>query len=117
MVSTFEFADNIVGIMVNSNIDSEVVQKVHDEISKRLIDHKKINLYVEIDPGVSISLPAIIKDLTFKFNNSNKFSKIAVVTNMNWLQNIMEIKDLLMNAEIQCFNVENRLDAIQWITE
>jgi len=36
---------------------------------------------------------------------------------MNWLQNIMEIKDLMMDAEIESFNIENRLEAINWITE
>ncbi len=117
MVSTFEFADNIVGIMIKSEMDLEIMSEVHDVILKRISEHGKINLYVEIESGVSISLPAIIKDLTFKFANSNYFKKIAVVTNKDWLQNLMEIKGLLMEAEIQSYNLENRLDAINWITE
>lgn len=117
MVSTFEFADNIVGIMIKSDLDLDAIEEVHNEISKRILEHKKINLYVEIESGATFSLPAVLKDLTFKFKNSNKFKKIAVVTDMNWLQNLMEIKDLLMDAEIQSFNVENRLNAISWIAE
>jgi len=117
MVSTFELADNIVGIMIKSDVDLKVVDEVHAEILKRILEHKRINLYVEIESGVTISLPAVLKDLTFKFKNSDKFNKIAVVTDMNWLQNIMEIKDLMMDAEIESFNIENRLEAINWITE
>jgi len=49
MVSTFELADNIVGIMIKSDVDLKVVDEVHAEILKRILEHKRINLYVEID--------------------------------------------------------------------
>jgi len=40
-----------------------------------------------------------------------------VVTDINWFQNAMEIKDLLMDAEVQSFSLADRLKAISWIAE
>lgn len=34
MISSFEFAGNVVGVMIDSNIDEELIKKVHEEISE-----------------------------------------------------------------------------------
>lgn len=117
MVSTFEFADNVVGVLIKEDLNAEVMEHVHQLILERIDDHKKINLFIEIEAGLDVSLPALLKDVTFKFKNSDKFKRIAVVTNLNWFQNIMEIKDLLIDAEVKSFKIENRLNAISWIAE
>lgn len=117
MISTFEFADNVVGIMIKSKLDLKVIDEVHEEILKRVEQYNKINLYVEIEPGISVSIPALIKNIAFKISKPRIYNKIALVSDIQWLQNVMEIKDLLMDAEIRNFSVESRLDAIQWITE
>lgn len=117
MVSTFRFADNVVGVLIKEDLNAEVMDHVHQLILERVNEHKKINLFVEIEAGLDVSLPALIKDLTFKYKNSKKFYRIAVVTNLNWFQNIMEIKDLVMDTEVKSFKLENRLKAINWIVE
>ncbi len=117
MISTFEFADNVVGILIKSKLDLKLIDEVHEEILKRAEQYKKINLYVEIEPGISVSISALIKNVAFKISKPRIYNKIALVSDIQWLQNVMEIKDLLMDAEIRNFRVESRLDAIQWITE
>ena len=117
MVSTFKFADDVVGILITEDLDLEKISEVHKLILERVEKHKKINLYVEIEEGRHISMPAFFKDVAFKFTNGNKFKRIAVVTDINWFQNAMEIKDLLMDAEVQSFRLVDRLKAISWIAE
>jgi len=117
MVSTFKFADNVVGVLIKEDLNAEVIEHVHQLILERIDNHEKINLFIEIEDGLDVSLAALIKDVTFKFKNSDKFKRIAVVTNLIWFQNIMEIKDLLIDAEVKSFKIENRLNAITWIAE
>jgi hypothetical protein len=117
MISTFEFADNVAGILIKEDLTSEIMEQVHQLILEQVNFDEKINLYVEIEDGLHVSMPAFFKDVTFKFKNSAKFNKIAVVTNLDWFQNMMEIKDLLMDADVKSFTIENRLKAISWIAE
>lgn len=117
MISTFEFSDNIIGILIKNDLDVISIEEVHEAILERLKDHEKISLYVEIEAGVHFSAQAFIKDLVFKYKNAEKYRRIAVVTDLNWFQNMMEIKDLLMDAKVESFKIENRLKAINWIAE
>lgn len=117
MVSTFEFADNTIGIMINSKVDSDLIDEIHIAIIDKLKENKTINLFIEIESGKNISFSALLKDLKFKAEHAKQFRKIVVVTDLNWFQNIMEIKDLLMDAEVKTFDHKNRLKAINWIAE
>ena len=117
MVSTFEFSDKVVGILIKEDLDLTHIEEVHKLILERLDKHVKINLYIEIEKDLHISMTAFVKDVFFKFSNSDKFQKIALVTDINWFQNVMEIKDLLMDADVRSFDIEDRLKAISWIAE
>lgn len=117
MISTFEFSENIVGILIKTDLDETSIEEVHEVVLERLNNHEKISLYVEIEAGVHFSAQAFIKDLVLKYKNAEKYRRIAVVTDLNWFQNMMEIKDLLMEAKVESFKIKNRLKAINWIAE
>jgi len=117
MVSTFKFSKNVVGILIDSDISSQLIEEIHEMINDRLQENKTINLLIEIKPGNKISFNALIKDLKFKAEHAKQFKKIAVITDLNWFQNIMEIKDLLMDAEVKGYESKYRLKAMNWIAE
>jgi hypothetical protein len=83
-------------------------------------ENKKINLFIEIRTGSTISLEALLKDLVFTLRPRSvggQFYKIALVTNLIWFQKVMAFKDLVMNAEIRSFFNKNRMEAITWIAQ
>ena len=115
MVSTFEFADNVVGIMIDSNLDEDLMREVHQVVSLKLEEHKKINLFFELQSGNKMSVLAMLKDLNFKFNHLGQFNKITIVTDLFWLQHAMAIKDIVMPAEISIFSSKERVEGLDWI--
>ena len=117
MVSTFEFSDDVVGIMIDSNVDSKVLDEVHKIIEERFDMKKPMNLFVEIKQGVDIPVQIIMKDLIFKLKNAGRFRKIAVVTSPGIFQKVMKVKDLLMDAEVEVFTHKDRIAAMNWIAE
>ncbi|MCF4100118.1 STAS/SEC14 domain-containing protein [Gillisia sp. M10.2A] len=117
MVSTFEFADHVVGIIISSDVDNALVDEVHEVILERLQEHDKISLIVEIKKESRIHLSAMVKDLIFKFDHAGQFYKIAVVSDHLIMRNAMIIKDLFMKAEVKPFSSEKRLDAMNWIIQ
>lgn len=117
MVSSFEFANHVVGIMITSNVDKKLLKEIHKIISEKFIDHQRINLFVEINPGVEIPIKIIFKDMIFKLGNASRFNKIAVVSDPGFFKEAMKIKDLLMDAEVEAFVHKDRIKAMNWISE
>lgn len=117
MVSTFEFAGHVVGILITTDVDKKLLKEIHRVIDEKCKEHKYINLFVEVNRGMKIPLHLIFKDLIFKLDNASCFSKIAVVSDPGFFRNVMKIKDLLMNADVEAFNPEDRIKAMNWISE
>jgi hypothetical protein len=117
MVSTFKFADHVVGVLIESNLNDEVVHEVQAIIFEGFKENKKMNLFIEIRTGSKISLTAFLKDLFFTLKHADQFQKIALVTDLIWFQKVMAVKDLVMNAEIRSFSNKNRMEAITWIAQ
>ena len=117
MVSTFEFSENVVGIMIDSNIDDKVLREVHNFIESRFVKNDTINLLVEIKPGVEIPILVMFKDLLFKLSHNRCFRKIAVISEEGFFKKMMSFKDFLMDAEVKTFDSEDRLKAMNWIAE
>jgi len=117
MLSTFEFSRNVFGIMIDVNVDSKLLEELHAFIESKFVKDEKINLMVEIKPGVDIPVLIMLKDLLFKINHNSCFCKIAVVAEAGLFKNVMSFKDFLMEAEVKTFLTEDRMIAINWIAE
>jgi|SRR5690606_8728765 len=117
MLSTFQFSENVFGIMVDTDIDSKLLEELHIFIENKFVKDDKINLLVEIKPGVEIPVRIMLKDLLFKLNHNSCFRKIAVIAEPGFFKNVMSFKDFLMEAEVKTFLTEDRINAMNWIAE
>ncbi|MCB7481569.1 STAS/SEC14 domain-containing protein [Christiangramia sediminis] len=117
MISTFEFADHVVGFLVNDDIDKELIEKIHEAIDSKLRKHEMVNLFVEITEGNQFSFSALMKDIVFKTKHSGQFGKIAIVTNLEWFKAYASMKDVFMDADVRSFSNNDRLEAINWISQ
>ncbi|WP_010230338.1 SpoIIAA family protein [Gillisia marina] len=117
MISSFKFSKNVVGFLIDSEVNSKLIEELHEAINNKLQENETINLFIEIKQGNKISFSALMKDLKFKKEHAQQFGKIVVVTDLNWFQNVMEIKDLLMDAEVRGFEPKYRMKAMSWIAE
>ena len=82
MVSSFELADNVVGILIESDVNEELINKVQAMISEKFEVHKEINLFLEIRKGNKVSFMAFLSQVKFHFNKTRRLNKIAVVTDL-----------------------------------
>lgn len=117
MISTFEFSKNVVGIMIDSNVDKELLKEVHEFIESKFVEDDTINLLVEIKPGVEIPVFIMFQDLLFKLSHNRCFRKIAVISEEGFFKKVMKFKDILMDAEVKTYNIEDRIAAMNWIAE
>lgn len=72
MVSSFELAGHVVGIMVDRDLTEEYLEEIHKIILEKIALHGKINLFCEIQKGQQVPLKVLMKELKFKYENSKK---------------------------------------------
>jgi len=116
MLKTFDLAGHVIGIMIEKDLDSKVLDDVKNEIKERLATYHKVNLYVELKEGYEVSLKALFKGIKFKYSHEEYFGKIAIVTNEIWFQNAVNVSDVFLDAPVRTYMLKDRLEAIQWIS-
>lgn len=117
MLSTFEFADDVVGILINTEMDEKVFKELQKLICDKIETFGRINLFIEVEKGNEISVKAVMKHLKFSIEQKNSFNKIAVVTEKSWFKKAVVFKDLMIPADVRAFTHEDRVEAIRWIAE
>ncbi|HEY9184496.1 MAG TPA: STAS/SEC14 domain-containing protein [Salegentibacter sp.] len=115
MEETFAFANNVVGFIVNEEIDKNKMEDILAAIKDRLEVVSPICLYLEDTSDEGISIPAFLKTLEFHFSHPQDFEKIAVVTNDKLFKKSMELKNHLVLAKVKTFERKDRLNAMNWV--
>ncbi len=115
-MKSFELAGNIVGIMVDRDVTKDYLEKVHARIEEKLTECDSINLFCEIMPQSEVPLRLLLKNLKFKFEQSNQINKMAMVTDLVWIRGIMDIDNIFVSTKVKSFSLKDRLEAIQWIS-
>ncbi len=117
MLSGFSFAQDTIGYIIDGKMNTPAINNLRAEILEKFKKHDKINLYLE-DAGIeSFSLNAVFIATLFPVEHSDKFNKIALVTNRKWIHLLGNIDTLISNLNIKNFTTEKRMDAIAWIAE
>jgi len=117
MISDFSFSKDTIGFMIEGKVTSQTIEKLNTLIIEKLDKFEKINLYLEDANVDSVSIPALLKEMEFKVNYASHFNKVAIVTNRTSLKIMVEIEKLIAAYEIEIFACEDRLKAMNWISE
>jgi hypothetical protein len=117
MLSDFSFSENTVGFLVEGSFSQETASKLIATIESKLDFYDTINLYIE-DTGIEhFSLKALADEILFKFKHSERFNKVALVTDRKWLQACNNLLDVFGTTNARNFATEDRLKALSWIME
>jgi len=103
--------------MIDGDVTSDTIEKLNGLIKEKLEDFDKINLYLEDSNVDSVSFPALLKEMEFKFNYAKCFNKVAIVTDRTVLNLIVDMEKLIAAYKIQSFSSSDRLQAMNWISE
>ena len=116
METSFSFSDNTVGFFFDGVVDQEKIQNFRNTIEDKFERYNKINIYLEDNGIEKFTLPAILDEIAFKFKNSNKLHKIALVTDIKWIHACAALENLILPTTIKSFSLDKRMDAMSWIS-
>jgi len=78
---------------------------------------KKIPLFIEVEPGTSFEVAALFEDSFVALKFHGKISRAAFVADEAWIKNTVSVVKTVLRVDAQTFPHEQRLDAIQWVTQ
>lgn len=117
MITSFEFSENVVGILLEQKLDADTLEEIKEELESRIEKHQEISLFLEDKCRDGISLQAFFRELLFEFSNQEAFCKIAIVTDNKWFKMLTEIKNFFVKNQVQVFSGKDRIKALNWIVE
>jgi len=110
--------DHVIGVKVSGKIERRDMDTMIEVMKKKLAEHERISIYVEVESFGWISLPALIDDLKFALPNFKKFAKKAVVSRIKWMEKWTDVADhLFPSIEVKHFLPEHKAAALKWIQE
>lgn len=117
MITSFEFSDNVVGILLEKKLDADTLEEIKEDLEMRIEKHQEISLFLEDKCRDGISLQAFFKELLFESSNQEAFCKIAIVTDNTRFKILTEIKNFFVKTQVQVFNGKEKIKALNWVME
>lgn len=117
--------------MLDIGIEKAVAYRLTDKISeaemkqifatvKDKIEHYgEVYVYQEIDGYTGIEFDAMLEKLKFLFENGiANITRIAVITDKQWLHKIVDLEDVLFKSiDMQCFSPSDKEQAVEFLKE
>lgn len=103
-------------MIIDRDLTEDILNEIIEEIETRSQEQDTINIFIELERGREISFEALLKGIKYKYSNSEKFTKIAIVTDSKWFQTTVNLSDILLDVKVRTFDIKDRLEAIQWIS-
>jgi len=110
---------DVVGLDIKGLITSQdYTQTLMPLIAEREKDHEKLKMICVLgDYFDGYSPGAMWDDLRFGFSHMTTFSKLALVTDLEWIRNSAKFFGMLMPTEVMVFDLDELDDAKNWIVE
>lgn len=111
------FPEPIVALACEGHVTrADYEQVLIPRVSKALAGGGKIRLYYELGPAFSgIDAGAVWEDLKIGVEHFSRWERVAVVTDVRWIQHTLEAFRFLMPGRLRIFDTSRTDEARTWI--
>ena len=111
------FPDDIVAVACKGHVTRHDYETVLiPTVEKALKQHDKVRLYYQIDTDFEgIDPGAVWEDFWVGVEHLTRWSRIAVVTDVDWIRHTMSVFSFLMPGDMKIFPTSEKAKARDWI--
>ncbi len=109
--------ENVVGFILRDEIDEAGMQQVIDALRDKTEHYPKLRLYGEVY-GIKgwDTVKSFFSNIRAKFQAFRKLEKMAIVTDIDWLEDLSEIAAYLTpGLDIESFDSDEKEEALIWL--
>ncbi len=107
----------VVGIHASGRLTDSDYKTFMPKIEKRIDQHGKIRLLVDMEGFAGWDLYAAWDDFTFGMTHWHHYEKMALVGDTAWEKVAAKATNMLMRGEVRFFDLDDRDAAWDWIKE
>jgi hypothetical protein len=109
--------DNIVGFVLKGEVDEAGMKQLIEALDQRSDFYNKLRLYGEVyDIKGWETFKSLFSNIKAKFRAFRKLEKYAIVTDVDWLEDLTEIAGYLTpGLDVDTFDTDEKEEAIQWL--
>ncbi|MDF9797126.1 hypothetical protein OKW21_002389 [Catalinimonas alkaloidigena] len=107
--------DNVVGFRLDENFSEGDVIPMLPDMKEKLKACKKLNLFVEHVEMNDFTVDTLFDFLEVNLGTLDDFSKVAVVTSKDWLEEAAKLADHSKEINLKVFHFSEKYKALDWI--
>jgi len=114
-----DLPDRVLGVKARGQVTADDYKTVLvPAIERKLTQHRKVRLlYVIGDEFEGYTGGAAWEDAKVGMKHLTSFERVAVVTGVDWIENMIKAFGFALPGEVRVFDDDDREDARQWISE
>lgn len=112
-----ETISNIIYTNAVKTLTKEDYEKLLPQVEKVIDEHKKVRWYFEMQDFEGWKLSSFWRDLKFDVKHLGDFEKIAMVGDKGWQEWLTSFMKPFTSANVKYFELTDKEEAKQWITE
>jgi hypothetical protein len=111
------FPENVLAFACRGHVTAQDYADVLiPAVERALQEHEKIRLYYEIGPDFEgIDPSAVWADARVGMGHLGRWERIAVVTDVAWIENTMKVFSFMLPGDMRLFPVSAAAGARDWI--
>lgn len=113
------FPENVLGLRISGHVTREDFQTVVIPVVEAAFKREqKLDIYCQVDSDFAgVELAALWDDLKVGLGNFRRWERIAVVTDIAWIGNALNVFGFLKPGQVRVFSLSEAEQARAWITE
>lgn len=120
MIQSLKITDQLISVTVTGTVDKDDWAKVADAVNDAIAKHDEVSIYADLTHLDTMTGGALYEDVKVgvkNLGNLNRFDRVAVVTDKNWIQRTIEVSEkLLPGVEVEVFSNDQVDEAHRWAT-
>lgn len=111
--------DKVVAFSVENKITEDDMNLALSTLKDKINKYGEVFIYEEIDGFSGIEISAIVDKFKYLFDRGlSGISRIAVVTNKEWIHKIVDLEDkLFKKIDMRCFSLEQKDKALEFLKQ
>lgn len=118
LTTSIDKENHIIEMTIAGKISREELKKAIEEIEAPISEWENLRVLKRVDSFRGIEMAAFVDDLKFAYENFShlkRVKKVAVVTDVEWVETITKLMKSVLPYEIEVFENEDIEEARAWL--
>jgi hypothetical protein len=107
--------DNLIALRVSGILTTQEIDQFKALVREVIDQFGEVRMYFEMQEFDGWQVSSFLENAFFDITHANRYSKVAMVGEKSWQAWITKLVDVVKRGEVRYFDLDDRLQAVQWV--